>query len=387
MTTILTPAEVFPPGEYLREELEERGWTVTEFAEIIGRPVQAVSEILNGRKEITTETACALGEALGTTPNLWLNLQTNYRLFEQRTKSRPDQPSPVARRARLRNLIPLAKARARGWVPDTEDLDVLERAVTQLLEIESLDAKPVFALAARRANSTEQITLEQIAWLAHVRAVAAKQEADAFEPRALASLASEVPQLTQDGPAKLRLLPERFAECGVRLVFAEGLQGGKLDGAVTFLSDGRPVVALTTRGDRFDSLLFTLLHECAHLALGHITPESPVIVDDDLMSAQSDPNEIAANDQATAWLFPTSLEIASTSVPAILDAALDYGVHPSVVIGRIQRDTGDWRRHRTRIPKVRMFLRVCPSIGDLVCVVLVVPPADTQTPRAKCGAR
>jgi len=32
MTTTYTPAEVFPPGEYLRDELEERGWTVTEFA-------------------------------------------------------------------------------------------------------------------------------------------------------------------------------------------------------------------------------------------------------------------------------------------------------------------------------------------------------------------
>lgn len=356
MTTTLRPAEVFPAGEYLRDELEERGWTVTEFAEIIGRPVQVVSEILNGKKEITTDTACALGEALGTTPELWLNLQTNYRLFEQRSKSWPDQPSPVARRARLRNLIPLAKARARGWVPDTDNLDVLERAVTQLLEIDSLDAKPAFALAARRANSTEQITLEQVAWLAYVRTVAAKQEVDAFEPLALASLASEVPRLTQAGPGELRLLPARFAGCGVSLVFAEGLQGGKLDGAVTFLSDGRPVVALTTRGDRFDSLVFTLLHECAHLALGHITPVTPVIVDDDLMSAQSDPNEIAANDQATAWLFPSGFEIASTSVPAILDAALRYEVHSSLVIGRVQRDTRDWRRHRTRIPKVRLFL-------------------------------
>lgn len=53
-------ATVSPAGEYLRDELEERGWTVTELAEIIGRPVQAVSEILNGRKEITTNTACAL---------------------------------------------------------------------------------------------------------------------------------------------------------------------------------------------------------------------------------------------------------------------------------------------------------------------------------------
>jgi len=357
MSTTLTPAEAFPPGEYLRDELEERGWTVTEFAEILDRPIQAISEILNGKKEITTETACALSDALGTTPELWLHLQTSYRLFEQRMKSQPGaEPGQVARRARLRHIVPLAKVRARGWIPDTDDLDVLEYAVAQLLEIETLEAPPAFALAARRSNSTQPITLEQTAWLAHVRAVAADRHVAAFAPDRLASLVFEVPRITQTGPGELRLLPDRFAACGVALVFAEGLQGGKLDGAVTFLPDGRPVIALTTRGDRFDSVLFTLLHECAHLTLGHITPKGPVIVDDDLTSEQTHPNEIAANEQASSWLFPGGYEIASTSVQTILDAALRYKVHPSVVIGRVQRDTDDWRRHRTRIPKVRPYL-------------------------------
>ena len=79
MTTTCTPAEVFPPGEYLRDELDERGWTASEFAGIIDRPPQAVSEILNG-KAITAETARSFADALGTTPELWLNLQSVYRL-------------------------------------------------------------------------------------------------------------------------------------------------------------------------------------------------------------------------------------------------------------------------------------------------------------------
>jgi len=76
----LAPAEAFPPGEYRRDELEERGWTVTEFAEIIGRPVQIVSEILNAERSITADTAISLSGALGTSADLCLNLQTAYRL-------------------------------------------------------------------------------------------------------------------------------------------------------------------------------------------------------------------------------------------------------------------------------------------------------------------
>jgi HTH-type transcriptional regulator / antitoxin HigA len=74
------PAQVFPPGEYLRDELKERGWTQGDFARILGRPVQVVNEIINGKKRITVETAKAIGLALGTGPELWLNLENSYRL-------------------------------------------------------------------------------------------------------------------------------------------------------------------------------------------------------------------------------------------------------------------------------------------------------------------
>lgn len=357
MTKTYTPAEVFPPGEYLRDELDERGWTVTEFAGIIDRPLQAVSEILNGKKAITAETACSFSEALGTTPELWLNLQSAYRLYRLRSAATQDHPSPVARRARLREVIPLAEVRTRGWIPETDDLDVTEAAVCELLEINALNDDPEFVLAAKRSNSADSISIEQSAWLGHVRRVAEPQTVADFAVDALEDLAQRLPRLLKDGPQGFPSLPTQFADSGVCLVFAEGLRGGKLDGAVTFLSDGRPVIGLTTRGDRFDSTIFTLLHECAHLTLGHITSQSGTILDDDLTEPQDDPDEIAANDQARQWLFPSGFEIESTSVPAILEAASRYEVHPSVVVGRVQYETQNWRRFRNLIPKVRPELQ------------------------------
>ncbi len=357
MARTYTPAEVFPAGEYLRDELDEREWTVTEFAEIIDRPVQAVSEILNGKKEITTETAISFSEALGTTPELWLNLQTAYRLYEQRSVTSQDERTPVARRARLRQRIPLAQVRSRGWIPETDDLDATESAVCDLLEISNLDDSPQFAMAAKRSNSADPITIEQVAWLAYVRRMADSQDVAAFDIDGLGHLAESLPGILRDGPSELSKLPLLLGERGVSLVFAEGLRGGKLDGAVTFLTDGRPVIGLTTRNNRFDSLLFALLHECAHLTLGHITTQSGAIIDDDLMEPQSDPDEVAANDQVTEWLFPGGFEFTSASVPAILQAASRYNVHPSVVIGHIQHRTGKYSLHRNRIPRVRPELQ------------------------------
>ncbi len=75
------PAEAFPPGEYLADELEARGWKQNEFAEIIRRPVKVVNEIILGKKSITPDTAYELPAALGTSPEYWLNLQSYYDLW------------------------------------------------------------------------------------------------------------------------------------------------------------------------------------------------------------------------------------------------------------------------------------------------------------------
>lgn len=71
------PAEVFPPGEFLREELDGRGWTQADFAEILGRPPRLVNEIIQGKRRITPETANRLAAALGTSPEFWLHLEAS----------------------------------------------------------------------------------------------------------------------------------------------------------------------------------------------------------------------------------------------------------------------------------------------------------------------
>ena len=76
------PAEVFPPGEFLRDELEVRNWTQTEFAEIIGRPTRLVNEIIAGKRGVTPETAQEFAAAFGTGAQFWLNLETSYQLYQ-----------------------------------------------------------------------------------------------------------------------------------------------------------------------------------------------------------------------------------------------------------------------------------------------------------------
>ena len=82
MNTVVA-AERFPAGEFSADELDERGWSQADFAEVLGRPAQFVSEIISGKKEITRESAAQIGTALGTSAEFWLNLQDSYFLWKQ----------------------------------------------------------------------------------------------------------------------------------------------------------------------------------------------------------------------------------------------------------------------------------------------------------------
>lgn len=73
------------PGEILKEEfLEPLGVTQVKFAAHIGVPLQRVNEIVRGKRGITPETAWIFSQALGTTPEFWLNLQNAYDLTSKR---------------------------------------------------------------------------------------------------------------------------------------------------------------------------------------------------------------------------------------------------------------------------------------------------------------
>ena len=89
------PDYAVPPGETLRECLEELHLTQTEFARRIGRPVQVVNEIIGAKKAITPETALQLEKALGISAGLWVRLEANYRLALARQRARRRGQSPV----------------------------------------------------------------------------------------------------------------------------------------------------------------------------------------------------------------------------------------------------------------------------------------------------
>lgn len=75
------------PGEHLAEELKTLNMSAAELARKIDVPTNRVTQILNGERSITGDTALRLAHFFGTSPQFWLNLQSLYelRLAQQKT--------------------------------------------------------------------------------------------------------------------------------------------------------------------------------------------------------------------------------------------------------------------------------------------------------------
>ena len=75
------------PGEHLSEELEELGMSAAALARNLGVPTNRITQILNGQRAVTGDTALRLAHFFGTSPEFWLNLQNIYelRMAQQKT--------------------------------------------------------------------------------------------------------------------------------------------------------------------------------------------------------------------------------------------------------------------------------------------------------------
>ena len=82
------------PGEILIEEfLKPAMITQVRFSAHIGVPIQRVNQLIKGKRGITPETAWLLSQALGTTPEFWMNLQAAFDLSSSKPERTVEQLS------------------------------------------------------------------------------------------------------------------------------------------------------------------------------------------------------------------------------------------------------------------------------------------------------
>ena len=365
MFTKPIPARMNPPGNQIARELEARGWTQKDLADIMGRPVQVINEIIKGTKQITVETAMELAATFGNEPETWIKLETQYRLFLARGSKEAKENAGISLRSKIYDKVPLPELIKRKWISAEGNLrshlPELEEAVCRFLGIDTIDEMP-HVPAMRHTLAKDQNGMALLAWMRRAEALAGTQNpAMPFERKKIPALIDALLPLTA-APASVSKVRDVLLSFGIRFVIVPHLSKTYLDGAVFYLDTEtrkNPVVAITMRYDRVDWFWFTLFHELAHLFKNHY-PEG--VLDDERISENDKANEEEADSLAKEWLIPESAYAPFSdkhfvSLPDVKALALCLRRHPGIVLGRFQKEGKiSYSRHRSLLVRVKIYL-------------------------------
>jgi HTH-type transcriptional regulator/antitoxin HigA len=355
-------AETRPPGEYIKDELEHRGWSQRDLAFVLGQTEQQLSPLLSGKRAISADMARLLGDAFNIDPQFFANLQSEFDL------SRAKVPDPsVKTRAVLQNDFPVRDMIRRGWIQEAAG-SLLQLQVEAFFEVANDDRGQALAFAAKRTHQ-DSTTPAQAAWVYRVRQLARIQNVPVFSPDRLLESIERLHSLMIHPPAVDEVAGLLIA-AGVRLVLVEALPGSKIDGVCTWLSDDQPVIGLSTFYDRIDNFWFVLRHEIEHVLRGDGKVGIGMVDDLSETDVSSEAERIANQAAADFCISETKFrsfyarKAPYFSEKDVIGFAAVNSVHPGIVVGRLQRELKRYDLlKRYQVPVRRFFANTVPMDG------------------------
>ncbi|MFP3892041.1 helix-turn-helix domain-containing protein [uncultured Ralstonia sp.] len=342
------PDWVSPPGDTILDLIEERGWTQSELARRLGYTEKHISQLINGKVPLTDEAALRLERVLGSNAGFWLAREAKYREHCARLE---------AERAHA------------GWVPWLDELPIKELMTSGAIPKSRNDAKHkpslvdaclrFFGVAspddwrahyggmqvAFRRSRAEQSDVGAISsWLRLGEQQAEKQDGPKYDKIRFEKALKAIRRLTHETPGVFEpQLRQLLLEAGVAFVLVPAIPRAHVSGVARWLSPTRPLIQLSLYGKTNDKFWFTFFHEAAHIVLHANSKEEKksVFLDDPNAGHTTDPQEHEANQWAGDWLIPPEHAAVLSNVrskEAVRVFARQIGVHPGIVVGRMQHD-------------------------------------------------
>lgn len=321
-----------PPGETIREQLENRDMSQKELSKRMDMSEKHISHLINGKVELTHDVALRLESVLGLPAKFWNNLEAQYREKEARVKAEleAEEEAGIARE------FPYPAMARNGWVPEARAVmqKVLNlRAFFQVARLGVLEELCLPGIAYRAVGNGKKSDYALVAWSQQARIEAVKTEVAPINVEKLRENLGAIRALTVLDPSLFSSeLKRLLAECGIAIVFLPHIGGSFLHGA-TFVSGKYIVLGLTVRGRDADRFWFSLFHELCHVLEGHIFSNELSELD----------TERAADAFARDTLIPPKaydrfIQEKNYNSLAVAAFADSIGIAPGIVVGRLQKE-------------------------------------------------
>jgi addiction module HigA family antidote len=336
-----------PPGETLNEVLFERGMSQSELARRAGLSVKHVNQISQGLAAISVDTALRFEAVTGIPARVWTNLDADYQVKRKRQQEERKLSSAVD----WLKLIPVNELVKRKCIgKNAEGVEQLREVLRffQVAEPEAWEQVWAVPTAYRLSQAFSPEYGALAAWLRIGEIRASKIGLPDFNQDGFRSALANLRRVTVDYEPNLWLssLRRMCADVGVALVVEKEIKGARVNGAVRWLPSGNPLIMLSLRHRWSDIVLFTFFHEVGHLLIHdrkRLTLVDGAHAGAYVPSGQqiSGVMEAEADEFASRILIPKQYEALMSQLVGpdeIKSAAAEIGIHPGIIVGRLQHD-------------------------------------------------
>ena len=331
----------FHPGYYIAEIIEEMELSQAEFAARLGTTGKTLSKLLNGKANITSDLAKKLSVMMGTSANLWLNLQNTYdqKLIEIQNEKDFKEQKEIMKQIDYKYFVEVAK------LPEVRPVEEKIRHMCDYLKVSDLRImeRPDFLVCFGNNDSgnSKKKEINARAWIQTAMNVAKSTDAKPYNAEKLKGFLTEFRSMTMKKPDDFSpRMKNYFAECGVIFVLLPYLKNSGINGAVKWASGERAVLAMNSKGLGTDRFWFLLFHEIKHV-LQHKTKTVFIDSTEKEMAENNDPFEIEADRFASNMLIPPKkwkrfAPTKDTKDSEIVEFAESIGINPMIVAGRLR---------------------------------------------------
>jgi len=321
-----------PPGETLKEVINQQGYTQKEFALRLGLSEKHVSNLINAKAELTKETAEKLESVLGIPSSFWNDLEARYR--EELVKV--EQENKFMEEMEITKKVPYSEMVANGWIDKASSSEKKIKSLRTFFGVANLNLltdSDLSRVAFRELSKENRNDLKLLVWLTQAKKEASSLPTSKINLKLLQANLGKIRELTLKKQAfDLEELRSILSECGLALIILPHLKGSFLHG-LTFKYKNKIVVGLTIRGKDLDKFWFSLFHEIGHIVLNHIVDSNEEIPDKEEQADTYAKNILIPEDEYEKFISGRNFKKQS-----IIDFSKRINIDTGIVVGRLQKD-------------------------------------------------
>lgn len=336
----------FHPGYYLKELIDAKSMTQEELAKRLQISTKYMSELINGKCNLTDEMVLKLSNVFGTSTTMWLNLNKTYieKKIEIDRRKQRDYECDIAKKMDYNFWVDL------DLVEPTKKIEDKVKILQNYFKVASLGVlkeKDFLVQFGKTNKDTKDINIINTnAWVQTAINIGIETNVSTFNKNKLKSKLSEIRSMTVMEPYDfVPRLKSIFSECGIAFILLPNLKNCSINGVVKWIGKEKVILALNDRSEYEYSFWFMLFHEIGHVMQQRIkmliiNSESKLSEDSELINRlENQADDFSKNiliPQEEYYDFIRHKDYKDKDI--LIEFANKMNLHPGIIVGRLQKE-------------------------------------------------